>query len=99
MGFGRLFRIGKEGRYSLQVRAEFNNIFNRLFYSMPSDGGIFATNPGSPTAHNNAYGSTTGLLSGGFGYSNWFNGGLVGGVPSAGGPQPRSGKIIARFQF
>jgi len=33
MGFGRIFRV-KE-RFSLQIRAEFQNIFNRLFYSLP----------------------------------------------------------------
>ena len=33
LGFGRIFRI-KEGM-SLQVRAEFQNIFNRMFYSLP----------------------------------------------------------------
>jgi hypothetical protein len=88
MAFGRLFRMGNEGKYSLQVRAEFNNIFNRLFYSLPSDGA--STNPLSPTAHNNAYGTTAGLLSSGFGYVNWFNGASA---------QPRSGRIIARFTF
>jgi hypothetical protein len=88
MGFGRLFRMGSEGKYSLQLRAEFSNIFNRLFYSTPSIGS--ATNPASPTGHSNAYGSTTGLLSSGFGYVNWFNGA---------GAQPRSGKIVVRFQF
>ena len=90
LGFGRLFRMGKEGKYALQVRAEFTNIFNRMFYSMPSDGGLFHTNPGSTTARNNAYGAMTGLLSSGYGYVNWFNGI---------GAQPRSGKIIAKFQF
>jgi hypothetical protein len=88
MGFGRIFRMGNEGKYSLQVRSELNNVFNRLFYSLPSDGAF--TNPLSPTAHNNAYGSTTGLLSSGFGYVSWFNGA---------GAQPRSGRIIARFTF
>src|SRR5579871_2630766 len=84
MGFGRVFRMS-EGKYALQVRAEFNNIFNRLFYSMPS-----RNSPATPTAHGNAYDGVTGLLSGGFGYASWFNGA---------GAQPRSGQIIARFQF
>jgi hypothetical protein len=89
MGFGRIFRI-KE-KYSLQVRAEFNNIFNRHFYSNPSTGvGPLPSNPSSRTVNGNAYGGLTGLLSGGFGYVNWFNGA---------GSQPRNGQVIARFQF
>jgi hypothetical protein len=95
MGFGRLFRIRE--RLQLQIRAEFTNIFNRLFYSVPSDGTGFAgaTNPATPTGRSNVYDNLTNLLSSGFGYSNWFNGG----VGSNGAPQPRSGQIIARFQF
>jgi hypothetical protein len=85
MGFGRVFRMGQEGKYALQVRAEFNNVFNRLFYSTPSD-----TNAATVTARGNAYNGLTGLLSGGYGYVNWFNGA---------GAQPRSGQIVARFQF
>jgi hypothetical protein len=95
MGFGRLFRFGQEGRFALQVRAEFQNIFNRMFYAMPSDGGIYATNPATPTAHANSYDNINNLLSAGFGYVNWFQGG----VGSPRGPQPRSGKIVARFTF
>ena len=57
MGFGRIFRI-KEGM-TLQIRAEFQNIFNRLFYSVPADGvGIF----GAPST-NPATGSSTATLS------------------------------------
>ncbi len=40
MSLGRNFRIGKEGKDVLQIRAEFYNVFNRLFLSMPS-----TTNP------------------------------------------------------
>src|SRR5262249_33588086 len=36
MNFGRNFRMGKEGRFNLFVRAEFQNIFNRVFLSAPS---------------------------------------------------------------
>jgi hypothetical protein len=84
MGFGRVFRMG-EGKYSLQVRAEFNNVFNRHFYSAPS-----RNNPATPTVRGNAYDGICGPLSSGFGYSNWYQGA---------GTQPRSGPIIARFQF
>jgi hypothetical protein len=84
MAFGRLFPIGKEGRYRLQVRAEFQNIFNRLFYSAPSNSG--ATTITSVTAHNNPGGT----LSSGWGFVPWVNGV---------GAQPRSGQIVARFTF
>jgi hypothetical protein len=94
MAFGRVFRI-KE-RASFQIRAEFQNIFNRLFYSTPSDGAGFAApfvTITTPTAHANNYGpngATKGLLSSGFGYVNWVNGGSA---------LPRSGQIVARFTF
>jgi hypothetical protein len=95
MGFGRLFRIRE--RFQLQIRAEFTNIFNRLFYAIPSigTGPTGATNPATPTSYGNTYNNLSNLLSSGFGYVNWFNGGQG----SPGGPQPRSGQIIARFQF
>ena len=82
MALARTFRI-KE-RMSLQVRAEFQNIFNRLFYSLPSDSG--ATTITSPTGHANP-GAT---LSSGFGYVSWLQGA---------GAQPRSGQLVARFTF
>jgi hypothetical protein len=92
MGFGRIFRI-REGM-SLQVRAEFQNIFNRLFYSLPSDGvGIFGAPSASPatgTARANTLGTQANLLSGGYGFVNWVNGA---------GAQPRSGQLVARFTF
>jgi hypothetical protein len=92
MAFGRIFRI-KE-RAQLQVRAEFQNIFNRLFYQAPADGAPFGfpfTSVATPTLH----GNPGGTLSQGFGYVNWVNGGL----PAYGGAQPRSGQIVARFIF
>jgi len=84
MGFGRIFSVGKEGRYKIQVRAEFYNIFNRLFYSLPADGG--STTISSVTAH----GNPGGTLSAGFGYVNWLNGA---------GATPRTGQLVARFEF
>jgi len=92
LGFGRIFRVGKEGRYSLQIRSEFTNIFNRMVYSTPSDGAGFLglVNPATPPGNQNAFAGQSSLLSSGFGYVNWFNGA---------GATPRSGKIIARFQF
>ncbi|HXP87277.1 MAG TPA: TonB-dependent receptor [Bryobacteraceae bacterium] len=91
MGFGRIFRI-KE-RASFQLRAEFTNIFNRLFYSAPADGSPFGgsfTSINSATVHGNSLSGTTGLLSSGYGYVNWLGGA---------GALPRSGQIIAKFVF
>jgi hypothetical protein len=90
MGFGRIFSI-KE-RYRIQIRAEFVNVFNRLFYSTPQDGAGFLVNTGSvatPTAHANSLNGVGGLLSAGYGYVNW-----VGGA----GALPRSGQLIAKFE-
>ncbi|HEY3827195.1 MAG TPA: TonB-dependent receptor [Bryobacteraceae bacterium] len=87
LAFGRTFSI-KE-RYKIQIRAEFQNIFNRLFYTVPQNGAAFGAAPVFTTStilHANA----GGLLSGGFGYVNWLNGN---------GDQPRSGQIVARFTF
>jgi hypothetical protein len=81
MNLGRVWRI-KE-RYTINIRMEFTNIFNRAFYNNP-----FAANPFVPQTRN-ALGTTTG----GFGYintapqaTNFFG-------------QPRSGQIVARFAF
>jgi hypothetical protein len=91
MAFGRTFHM-KE-RYALMFRVEFQNIFNRLFYSAPSDGSAFAVAPTfttSPTIRGNSLNGVTGLLSSGFGYVNWLGGA---------GALPRSGQIVARFTF
>jgi hypothetical protein len=88
MAFGRIFPFGKEGRYRLQIRAEFQNIFNRVFYSVPSTAG--ATTTITPTGHGNTLSGTGGLLSSGWGYVNWLNGA---------GSNPRNGQIVARFTF
>ena len=69
MNFGRTFRI-KE-RISLNVRAEFFNVFNRVTLGTPSSG-----NPTQTTSVNNA----TGAISG-FGYYN------VGNTSSLGTPR------------
>ena len=98
MSFGRTFSI-KE-RYQLTVRAEFTNIFNRLFYSLPSDGSAFgsaAVFTTSPVGRGNSLSGTSGLLSSGFGYVNWVNGGSYNTLGT--GPAPRSGQIVARFVF
>ncbi len=91
LAFGRTFAF-KE-KYKLQIRAEFQNIFNRLFYSNPQNGAAFGAAPvftTSPTVHNNTLSGNGGLLSSGFGFVPWLNGT---------GDQPRSGQIVARFTF
>jgi hypothetical protein len=60
MSFGRNFRMGKESRYNLMVRAEFQNIFNRLFLSMPSVGS--GVNPATSIS------SSAAINTGGYGY-------------------------------
>ncbi|HEY6345058.1 MAG TPA: TonB-dependent receptor [Bryobacteraceae bacterium] len=86
LALARTFRV-KE-RASFMIRAEFQNVFNRLFYSMPSDSG--ATTITTPTGHANSFVGLTGLLSSGYGYVSWVQGA---------GAQPRSGQLVARFSF
>jgi len=83
MNFGRLFRVGREGKRLLEVRAEFQNVLNRHFYSMPS----IANTPATLTTKTNL--SNT-ALSNGFGFSNFVNGA---------GSRPRTGMMVARFTF
>ena len=79
----RNFRIGKEGRYNLQIRGEFQNIFNRLFLAAPS-----LANPLLPVTTTNYNGAA--INNAGFGSIGTLNGG---------GAQPRSGQLVARFSF
>jgi hypothetical protein len=80
MSLGRRFPI-KE-KMSLELRAEFFNIFNRLYLASPT--------PFNPTA--TVFRNSAGELTGGFGFVN----------PNANGPdgsRPRTGQLVARFQF
>ncbi|MEO5923928.1 MAG: TonB-dependent receptor [Bryobacteraceae bacterium] len=81
----RNFRFGSDGRYNLQVRVEFQNIFNRKFVPAPTLGN-FAT-PATPVL-----GGTATAFNAGFGT---FGNQTVAGVYGA----PRSGQFIARFSF
>jgi hypothetical protein len=91
LSMGRNFRLGGENsRVVFNIRAEFQNVFNRLFLQAPSVGGPTNVNPLSPTIHNQA-----GLLTGGYGYVNFVNGGLA----TTGGARPRTGQIVARVTF
>jgi Carboxypeptidase regulatory-like domain/TonB dependent receptor-like, beta-barrel len=84
LSVGRIFRI-KE-RYQLQIRAEFLNVFNRVFYSAPS-----VVNSTTAPAFNNSFSNgTPGALSSGFGFINSLNGA---------GVTPRTGQLVARFSF
>ncbi|HEV3334498.1 MAG TPA: TonB-dependent receptor [Bryobacteraceae bacterium] len=90
--FGRNFRI-KE-RMNLQVRAEFQNIFNHTYLGNPS---VTVT----PVGHNAA-----GQITGGFGTINMVVApGTTPSLPSNGnyntqlGGYPRTGTLIARFTF
>ncbi len=93
MNFGRNFRI-KE-KYTLSIRAEFANIFNRTQIGNP-----VTTNPTAGLTHNGA-----GQVTGGFGGINdvvavgatpsFTQNGVVGQLYQ----QPRQGTIVARFIF
>jgi hypothetical protein len=85
LNLGRRFRIWES--VSFEVRAEFFNVFNRLFLPIPG-GNNPLTNP--------AYSSSDGRPTNGFGFINPF------GNPQASTTQntyPRSGQIVARIQF
>ncbi|HEY2015659.1 MAG TPA: hypothetical protein VGH38_19280, partial [Bryobacteraceae bacterium] len=93
LSVARSFRI-KE-KYTIQVRAEFQNIFNRVFYTAPATGN--GTGTATALAFNNPFpvaGSSSGALSAGYGYVNMFNGG-----PPTAPITPRTGQILARFTF
>jgi hypothetical protein len=86
MSFGRNFRI-KE-RANFQIRMEFQNVFNRLFYSAPTVGSSFfgATNPATPALNQNPNNG----LSGGYGFVPYINGV---------GDTPRTGQVVMRLTF
>jgi hypothetical protein len=90
MSFGRNFRFGKEDRFNFFVRAEFQNIFNRLFLSAPATGAQGAPFTGPVTTVTPVTTDANGANTAGFGYVNTVAGA---------GAQPRSGQIVARLQF
>ena len=86
LSLGRVFPLAKEGKVSLNVRIEFQNVFNRTFLSAPS-----AANPTATVLNTNQFANgTPGALSNGFGFVNSVNGA---------GSQPRSGQMVARLIF
>ncbi len=86
MSVGRIFRIRE--RISLNVRAEFTNVFNRARYNDPT--GAAVTNAQAVPQRNNL-GQTTA----GFGYIST----AFGSQPATGVALPRQGQIVAKFQF
>ncbi len=84
MNLGRIFRI-REGM-NLSIRAEFFNIFNRVFLNAPT-----STNAAQTQVHS---GNTA---VSGFGWINT----LVTPIQAAGGAVPtvRNGQLVARFEF
>ena len=89
MSFGRNFRFGKEARYNFFIRAEFQNIFNRLFLTAPATGNQAAAGT-TPVTTLTSVTTSAGVNTAGFGYVNTVAGA---------GAQPRSGQIVARFTF
>jgi hypothetical protein len=92
MSFGRNFRFGKESRYNFQIRAEFQNIFNRLFLSSPAVGtqGTSNFSNAAPVTTSTTPTIANGIYTAGFGYINTVAGA---------GTQPRTGQIVGRFTF
>jgi hypothetical protein len=81
----RNFRFGREGRYTLQVRAEFQNVFNRLLLpASPQISGLNFNTVPTPTAD--------GRYTSGFGSFGNLR------AANAYGPE-RSGMLVARFTF
>jgi hypothetical protein len=92
LSLGRNFVMNRERNINLQIRAEFTNVFNRLFLANPlavqassSPFLVGSVNPATPTVRN-----TQGALSQGYGFVNTFNGGAA---------APRTGQLVARFSF
>ena len=96
LSLGRTFGMGGGERFKLDIRAEFFNIFNRLFLSSPSGVGQTTQpagpNPAAPIV------KIGGILTSGYGVVNTSNITLPGQIPGN-GSQPRTGQIVARFSF
>lgn len=86
MSVGRIFRFRE--KMSLNIRAEFTNVFNRARYNDPT--GTAVTNAQAVQTRN-AAGQTTA----GFGYIST----AFGSSPATGVALPRSGQVVAKFTF
>jgi len=80
---GRNFRMGADGRFILNVRGEFQNILNRMFYNAPQ-----STNPLQAVSTFTQRGAI--IPTGGYGVVNTLNGA---------GSSPRNGTIVVRLTF
>ncbi len=83
----RNFRFGPEARFNLQVRVEFQNIFNRKFVPGPTLGNV--ATPPTPVL-----GSTPAATAFTAGFGTFGNQAVAGVYGT-----PRSGQFIARFSF
>jgi len=92
MGFGRIFAFGKEGRYNIEVRGEFTNIFNRHFFPAPSETWAAAsTCTGNTSPAAGSFSCPAGqTFTGGYGFAQ---------TAAGAGAQPRAGQFVARFRF
>ena len=100
LGIGRNFVLDRERKVSFQIRAEFQNVFNRLFLASPVSvsTGALAFNPTAGANPVAPVTSENGRLKGGYGYVNWVNGGSTTTTPFQ-GARPRTGQIVARLVF
>ena len=92
VSLGRNFFVNRERNVKFEVRAEFYNVFNRLFLTSPEPiklsgtaGILTGANPAAPPTRDQQ-----GQLTSGYGYVNWINGA---------GSQPRAGQVVARVTF
>jgi hypothetical protein len=70
LSLARNIRFGSDGKYNLQLRAEFSNIFNRLWVPDPTSASASATRTTK----------SDGTTTGGFGYINMQAAGVASGV-------------------
>ena len=84
-GLGKAFRIRE--RASFSIRAEFFNLFN--FNEVLRNPGTGSNPSVAPTRS-----ASTGMLTGGFGYMNY-----TASSDDTNGRSPRTGQIVARFEF
>jgi len=101
LSLGRTFGLAKDNRVKLDVRAEFFNVFNRLFLESPASVGAttqpVGPNPAAPTVCQGGPCKPGSTLLSGYGFVNTFvrtTNGVTGN-----GSQPRTGQIVARISF
>ena len=91
MSLGRNFVMNRDRNINLQLRMEFQNIFNRLFLASPAGVSVAGFPPPGPSPANPTVRVPgTNTLSGGYGFVNTFNGGAA---------TPRTGTMVARLTF